>query len=134
MVRNDAPVAAVQTSDEIRAILERLHGREIDSLQVFGINSLKSLSPMPDAVAGEVVSVCEAVDRVVTVRTSNLSITLDLQRTGRLVWLESAQPYRLTPGTSRPTVRLLLVDGSGLDLTEPAKTKRITVTLKSTAQ
>jgi hypothetical protein len=26
-------------------------------------------------------------------------------------------------------VRLLLADGSGLDLTEPAKTKRITVTL-----
>ena len=67
--------------------------------------------------------------RIVTVRTTNLSITFDLQRTGRLLWLESAEPYRYVAGTSRPTVRLLLADGSGLDLTEPAKTKRISVTL-----
>lgn len=134
LVRNDSLVTAVQTSDEIQAILQRLHGREIASLQVLGINSLKSLSPMPDAAAGEVVSECESVDRVVTVRTSNLSITFDLQRTGRLVWHQSAEPYRLTAGASRPTVRLLLTDGTGLDLIEPAKTKRITVTIESTSQ
>lgn len=34
----------------------------------------------------------------------------------------------LSAGT-QPTVRLLLADGNGLDLTEPAKTKRITVTV-----
>jgi hypothetical protein len=96
---------------------------------VFGINSLKSLLPMPEAITGEVVTAAEIADRIVAVRTASHSIAFDLQRTGRLIWLESAEPYRLIAGASRPMVRLLLADGSGLDLTEPAKTKRITVTL-----
>jgi hypothetical protein len=122
-------MAAVQSPNEIQTVLERLHGREIAGLQVLGINSLKSLSPMPDALAGEIVTASELTDRIFTVHTNSISMTCDLQRTGRLVWLDTAEPYRLAAGTSRPTARLLMADGSGLDLTEPAKTKRITVTL-----
>jgi hypothetical protein len=122
-------VSAIQSAEQIKALLDRLHGREIAFLQVIGINSLKSLSPMPAAVIGEVVTASEVADRIVTVRTASHSIAFDLQRTGRLVWLDSAEPWRLVAGASRPTVRLLLADGSGLDLTEPTKTKRITLTL-----
>lgn len=125
---------AIQSAEQIQELLDRLRGREIAKLQVLGINSLKSLSPTPEALTGEIVSGSDVVDRILTVRTANLSITFDLQRTGRLVWLESAEPYRLVAGTSRPTVRLLLADGSGLDMTEPAKTKRITVALATTGK
>lgn len=123
---------AIQSAAQIQELLDRLQGGEVATLQVLGINSLKSISPTPDNVTGEIISGSDVVDRVITVCTTNLSITFDLQRTGRLVWLESAEPYRLAAGTSRPTVRLLLADGSGLDLTEPAKTKRIAVALVAT--
>lgn len=122
-------VPSIQSAEQIQEHLDRLRGREIATFQVLGINSLKSLSPTPEDLIGEVIAESEVVERILTVRTTNLSITFDLQRTGRLVWLESAAPYRPTDGTSRPTVRLLLTDGSALDFTEPAKTKRITVTL-----
>lgn len=126
-------MATIQTGDEIRDILVRLEGEEIATLQVLGINSLKSLSPRPDAVAGDLIESASAVGRLITAITSSHQVVFDLQRTGRLVWLREAAPYVMTGGSSRPTVRLVLASGHGLDLTEPAKTKRITVTLATRA-
>jgi hypothetical protein len=123
----------VQPPDEILAILRRLHGQEIAALQVLGINTLKSVLPLPEALVGETVTGSEVAGRTFRLVTSDYEITVDLQRTGKVVWLDAAQPYRLVPGSARPTVRLLLAGGAGLDLTEPAKTKRITVSLANRA-
>lgn len=120
---------SIQSAEQIQELLDRLRGGEVAALQVLGINSLKSISPAPETVTGEVISGSNVTERIVTVRTTNVTITFDLQRTGRLVWLESAEQYRSIAGVSRPTVRLLLSDGSGLDMVEPAKTKRIAVAL-----
>ncbi|QBJ91436.1 hypothetical protein D0Z67_14840 [Streptomyces seoulensis] len=122
-------MAVIQSSAEIMSLLEPLKGQRIAALQVLGVNSLKTFSPTPEALVGEVVEAADVVERTINVDTANHVISFDLQRTGRLVLLESAEPYRLVAGTARPTVRLLMADGSGMDLTEPAKTKRITVTL-----
>jgi hypothetical protein len=128
-VRHDRQVAAPQNVNQIHQILERLNGQKIAGLQVLGINSLKSLSPMPHELVGDTVIATAVSDRMFTIRTNVHTMVVDLQRTGRLVWVDSAAPYTLVAGAVRPTVRLLLADGSGLDLTEPAKTKRIAVTL-----
>lgn len=133
-VRHDRQVAALQNFKQIHEILERLNGQEIAGLQVLGINALKSLSPMPHELIGDIVVATVVSDRVFTISTDVHTIVVDLQRTGRLVWVDSAAPYTLGAVTGRPTVRLLLADGSGLDLTEPAKTKRITVTLAFAGQ
>ena len=122
-----ATMAALQSTAELQDLLGRLDGREIAGLQVLAINSLKSLSPAPDALAGETVTGTAVSDRIITISTTRLQVTIDLQRTARLVWLVDAQPHTLVAGSSRPTARLLLADGQGLDLTEPAKTKRISV-------
>ncbi|MGY1609372.1 hypothetical protein [Geodermatophilus sp. SYSU D00700] len=124
-------MAAIQTSDEIESLLARLEGMEIERLQVLGINSLKSLSPMPEALAGDVIASTSVEDHLLTIVTAAHQVVFDLQRTGKLVWLRSATPYVMTAGSTRPTVRLILADGQGLDLTEPAKTKRISVTISS---
>jgi len=124
-------MAAIQTSDEIQSLLTRLDGCEIATLQVLGINSLKSMSPMPDALIGEIIESTSVADRLFTVTTASHQVAFDLQRTGKIVWLSSATPYVMASGSSRPTARLILADGQGLDLTEPAKTKRITVTIST---
>ncbi|MCM4082019.1 hypothetical protein [Paractinoplanes hotanensis] len=126
-------MTAAQTIDEIQAILDRLRGEVIATLQVLGINSLKSTSPLPEAVVGDAVERTSVESRLVSITTSLHVIVFDLQRTGKLVWLENAQPYVMVAGASRPTVRLLLASGQGLDLTEPAKTKRVTVTVTTRA-
>jgi len=124
-------VGTVQSPDEIQAILTHLEGQEIATLQVLGINSLKSSSPMLHALEGEMIESSAVGDRQFTVVTTRHEIAVDLQRTGRLLWLVAAEPYVLTVGSARPTVRLVLRSGQGLDLTEPAKTKRITVTVSA---
>lgn len=126
---HDAHMATIQSAAEITPLLDRIKGQKIAALQVLGINSLKSLSPSPEALAGEVVTATDIVERIISINTASHIISFDLQRTGRVVLLEAAEPYRLAVGAVRPTVRLVMNDGSGLDLTEPAKTKRITVTI-----
>ncbi|MFZ4240708.1 hypothetical protein ACOZGD_36795 [Streptomyces murinus] len=124
-------MATIQSAAEIAPLLDRIKGQKITALQVLGINSLKSLSPSPEALSGEVVTATDIVERIINIKTASHIISIDLQRTGRVVLLEAAEPYRLVVGTVRPTVRLLMNDESGLDLTEPAKTKRITVTISA---
>lgn len=126
-------MVAIQTLDEIQAILARLEGEEIAVLQVLGINSLKSFSPMPDALAGDAIESSAVSERHFTVTTTGHEMAIDLQRTGKVVWLPNAEPYVMAVGPARPTVRLVLANGEGLDLTEPAKTKRITVTISARA-
>lgn len=126
---HDAHMATIQSAAEIAPLLDRIKGQKITAFQVLGINSLKSLSPSPEALSGEVVTATDIIERIINIKTASHIISIDLQRTGRVVLLEAAEPYRLVVGTVRPTVRLLTNDGSGLDLTEPAKTKRITVTI-----
>lgn len=122
---------AIQTPDEIQSLLTQLEGQKIAALQVLGINSLKSMVPMPDALSGEAVESASVADRFVTVVTGAYKIVFDLQRTGKLVWRPEAVPYAKSTGSPRPTVRVVLANGQGLDLTEPAKTKRITVTIST---
>ncbi|MFI9283848.1 hypothetical protein [Streptomyces werraensis] len=122
-------MASIQSAAEIATLLERLKGKKIALLQVLGVNSLKSVSPLPQALVGEALTEVDVGERIINMHTAGHRISFDLQRTGRGVPLESAEPFRHAAGASRPTVRLLMADGSGLDLTEPAKTKRITVTI-----
>lgn len=124
-MRQDGLVALTQTADDIVSITGRLIGRRITILQVLGINSLKSLTPPVDAVVGDTVEGVDVAERAFTLRTSRHMITFDLQRTGKVLWLSSSDPFRAGSGPM-PTVRLITNDGS-IDLTEPAKTKRITV-------
>lgn len=122
-------MAAVQTPDEIHSVLARVHGQAISRLQVLGINSLKSIDPLPDALVGATIIGSNVFERTFCVITDAFEVNIDLQRTGKIVWLDSAEPYQQSAGAARPTVRLVLQGGNGIDLTEPAKTKRITVSL-----
>lgn len=126
-------MAALQTADEIRAILARLEGQVISSLQVLGINSLKSFSPTPEGLVGDTIESSAASDRLFALTTTGHEVIFDLQRSGKLVWLPQAEPYVMAAGSLRPTARIVLANGQGLDLAEPAKTKRITVTVSTRA-
>lgn len=65
-------------------------------------------------------------DRQFTLTTAGHVATFNLQN-WKLVWLTTAAPD-VAAGSSRLAVRLVLANGQGLDMTEPAKTKRTKVT------
>ena len=121
---------SVQTPREIDDLLaEQLIGRSIRQLQVLGVNSLKTVMPSTAELVGEQVVSTRCEGRVIAVSTAAYEIRVDLQRTGRVTWLVGADVWQVSSSAPLPTVRLLLDDGTGLDFTEPAKTKRITVSL-----
>lgn len=125
-----ALMAAPQSTIEILALLQRLVGESVREFQVLGINSLKSVLPTPLDLAGSKIKSVAASDRSLTITLGDFSALIDLQRTGRLVWLNAAVPARFGQA-NLPTVRLILDSGSGMDFTEPTKTKRIAVTLSA---
>ena len=133
MRRHNGLVPSVQSPREIDELLAgQLAGKSIRQLQVLGINSLKTLTPAADVLVGEQVRTARCQERVITISTAAYEIRIDLQRVGRVKWLKSADAWDRSSGLSFPSVRLLLDDGSGLDFTESAKTKRVTVSLLAT--
>jgi hypothetical protein len=124
-------MAGVQSTDDLLQVLRRLVGESIAQFQVLGVNSLKSVVPSPaDLVGSKIVSV-SATDRLLTLEIGPFTAAVDLQRTGRLQWLDEAEPAQIGH-PSLPTVRLILESGAGLDFSEPAKTKRISVKIMAT--
>ena len=123
-------VPSVQSPREIDGLLAgQLVGRSIRQLQVLGVNSLKTITPSADALVGERVRSAHCEERVIVISTTAYEVRIDLQRTGRVTWLKSADVWQVSSGVSLPSMRLLLDDGSGLDFAEPARTKRISVSL-----
>lgn len=125
-----ADMVAVQSTDEMLELLGRLLGQSVGGLQVLGVNSLKSVAPTPGDLVGQAITAVGVAGRVITLQTSDLAVAIDLQRVGRLTWHMSGERLRIGQA-SLPTARLILADGGGLDFTEPAKTKRISVTISN---
>ena len=96
---------------------------------MLGINSLKTVTPAVGELVGQQVRSARCDGRIIAISTAAYEMRVDLQRTGRVTWLKSADAWQLSSGVPLPTVCLLLDDSTGLDFTEPAKTKRVTVSL-----
>lgn len=123
-------MAAIQPSELQLGLLNRLLGERVAELQVLGVNSLKTVTPSLSDLVGLEITGVSVTERLVTIGMGSLTATIDLQRTGRLQWLDHAEPAQIgRPGL--PTLRLLLRSGAGLDFNEPAKTKRIAVTIRA---
>lgn len=123
-------MAEHQSTQEILSILQQIVGELVRQVQILGANSLKSVTPTPQDFVGFKITSVQAVERSVRIDLDHLSATFDLQRTGRLVWLDSAGPAQFGQ-SGLPTVRILFESGSAVDFVEPAKTKRISVTLSA---
>lgn len=121
-----------QSAEDMAAILRKcVVGRAIRTLQVLGINALKTVDPPPTALEGLIVVDVAVRDRLVEITSETCGIDVDLARTGRIKWLETAQAWTPKDATPAPTLRLLLTDGSAVDFTEPARTKRISASIRS---
>ncbi|WP_432976881.1 hypothetical protein [Dactylosporangium sp. CA-233914] len=119
-------------SQDVQVVREQVAGKRIESLRVYGINSLKTLDPRLDNLAGDQIVDLLAQDdaRRVELVCRDHIIDIDLARTGRLAALREAGVWNPAGGGPMPTGRLIFDDGTGLDFKEPAKTKRITFAVR----
>jgi hypothetical protein len=123
-------MAINQSADSFLEILNRVVGERVAELQVMGVNSLKSVAPPPSDLAGLEITGVGLEACVITIDMGSHHATIDLQRAGRLHWLARAERAKIGL-PNLPTIRLLLHSGAGLDFREPAKTKRIAITIRA---
>jgi hypothetical protein len=123
---------AVPIAKNLEDLRYHLMGKKVAALHVYGINSLKTVDPpLVELADEEVVDVIASEqERQLDVVLVHHTVAIDLARTGSAVPVLAAAPWALSDGTVMPTARFIFRDGTGVDLREPAKTKRVTVTIR----
>ena len=109
---------------------ERLTGRVIDRLTIVAFSALKTFDPPPEAVKGTTISGVTRHGKFLDFAAGDLHIVIHLARAGWIRWRDGAPP----PPSGRPTkgplaARLVLDDGTGLDITEAGTKKSLAISI-----
>ncbi|MGN6428503.1 DNA-formamidopyrimidine glycosylase family protein [uncultured Leifsonia sp.] len=108
----------------------RLTGRVIDRLSVVAFSALKTFDPSPEALHGATISGVSRHGKFLDIAADDLHIIIHLARAGWIRWRDAPPP----PPTGRPSkgplaARLVLDDGSGLDITEAGTKKSLAISI-----
>ncbi|MFE4949180.1 Fpg/Nei family DNA glycosylase [Leifsonia sp. NPDC056665] len=109
---------------------ERLTGRVIDRLSIVAFSALKTFDPPPEALKGLTIAGVSRHGKFLDIATGDLHVVIHLARAGWIRWRENPPP----PPTGRPSrgplaARLVLDDGSGLDITEAGTKKSLAISI-----
>ena len=109
----------------------RLTGRTIDRLDVFSVAALKTFDPAPSALAGRVVTGAVRHGKYLDMEVgADLHLVIHLARGGWITWRNAAPPISARPPTKSPVAgRLVLDDGSGIDISEYGTKKGLAIHL-----
>lgn len=109
---------------------ERLRGRVIDRLTIVAFSALKTFDPPPEALAGTTVSGVTRHGKFLDIAADDLHVVIHLARAGWIRWRDSAPPPPSgRPGKGPLAARLVLDDGSGLDITEAGTKKSLAISI-----
>jgi formamidopyrimidine-DNA glycosylase len=126
---------------EVQALVtdlrSRLRGRTVDTLAVLSFAALKTFDPPTSALRGQVVSDVtrhgKFLDLLIgTQPDTSVHVIIHLARAGWVRWRDSAPGGSGRPGKGPLAARLILDDGSGLDITEAGTKKSLAIYLVRT--
>lgn len=108
----------------------RLRGRVVDRLSVVAFAALKTFDPPVSALSGETIHGVTRHGKFLDVAVGDLHVLIHLARAGWIRWRDGPPP----PPTGRPgrgplAARLVLDDGSGLDITEAGTKKSLSISV-----
>jgi formamidopyrimidine-DNA glycosylase len=107
----------------------RLTGRTIDRLDVLSFAVLKTFEISPTALSGEVVRGVARHGKFLDLSVGDIHLVMHLARAGWIRWREGQPPPPSRLGKSAVAARLVLDDGSGLDITEAGTKKSLALYL-----
>jgi formamidopyrimidine-DNA glycosylase len=107
----------------------RLTGRTIDRLDVLSFAVLKTFEISPTALSGEVVRGVARHGKFLDLSIGDIHLVMHLARAGWIRWREGPPPPPSRLGKSAVAARLVLDDGSGLDITEAGTKKSLALYL-----
>jgi formamidopyrimidine-DNA glycosylase len=104
----------------------RLEGRAIATVHLAAFNALKTFDPPVSALTGTLVDDVTRHGKFLDIDASGLHVVLHLARAGWVRWKDEVPPLPPRPGSkSGLAVRIVLDDGSGLDVTEAGTKKSL---------
>jgi formamidopyrimidine-DNA glycosylase len=117
---------------EVQALVSdlrtRLTGRFVDRVDIVAFSALKTFDPPLSALAGTEITGVERHGKFLDIEVGGLHLVLHLARAGWIRWRESA-PVASRLGKGPLAARLVLDDGSGLDITEAGTKKSLALYL-----
>lgn len=109
---------------------ERLTGRTIDRLSIVAFSALKTFDPPPEALKGLTISGVTRHGKFLDIAAGDLHVVIHLARAGWIRWRETPPPPPSgRPGRGPLAARLVLDDGSGLDITEAGTKKSLAISI-----
>ncbi len=107
----------------------RLGGRTVDRLTMLSFAALKTFDPPVSALSGLTVGAVSRHGKFLDLAIGELHLVIHLARAGWIRWrAEKPQPSK-APGKGPLAARLVLDDGSGIDVTEAGTKKSLAVYL-----
>ncbi|WP_349865441.1 DNA-formamidopyrimidine glycosylase family protein [Leifsonia sp. WHRI 6310E] len=108
----------------------RLAGRIIDRLSIVAFAALKTFDPPVDALHGLTIAGVTRHGKFLDIGAGDLHVVIHLARAGWIRWRDAPPP----PPTGRPgkgplAARLVLDDGTGLDITEAGTKKSLSISV-----
>ena len=107
----------------------RLSGRRVDKFHMLSFAALKTFDPPLDAVNGETIGEVTRHGKFLDFAVGDLHLVVHLARAGWIRWrAERPQPSKAL-GKGPMAARLVLDDGSGMDVTEAGTKKSLAIYL-----
>jgi formamidopyrimidine-DNA glycosylase len=118
---------------EVQALVtdlgSRLIGRTVDRLDLVSFAALKTFDPAPSALHDQIVTAAARHGKFLDLTIGDVHLVMHLARAGWVRWRESAPQGSGRPGKGPLAARLVLDDGSGLDITEAGTKKSLAIYL-----
>jgi formamidopyrimidine-DNA glycosylase len=107
----------------------RLVGREIRRLDILSFSALKTFQISVDALAGQTIDGAARHGKFLDFRVGETHLIMHLARAGWIRWRDNAPQPSKALGRGPLTARLILDDGSGVDVTEYGTKKSLAIYL-----
>jgi formamidopyrimidine-DNA glycosylase len=107
----------------------RLRDRVVARLDLLSFAALKTFEPQVSALAGQVIRSVTRHGKFLDITVGDLHLVMHLARAGWLRWNDGKRAVPVRPGKGPLAARLVLDDGSGLDITEAGTKKSLAIYL-----
>ncbi|MCY0904925.1 Fpg/Nei family DNA glycosylase [Arthrobacter sp. H14-L1] len=104
-----------------------LAGRTVNRLDILAVAALKTYDPPISALAGQVVRAVTRRGKYLDISIGEIHLVLHLARAGWIRWREGSPVPSVRPGRGPLAARLVLDDGSGIDITEEGTKKSLAI-------
>ena len=105
----------------------RLSGRTVARLDIIAFAALKTFDPPTSALSGKTVGNVTRHGKFLDVSIGELHLVMHLARAGWIRWRDEAPQRIARPGKTPLAARLVLDDGSGIDITEAGTKKSLAI-------